>query len=239
MPLAYLLFGVALLAALLLLARWFTRADPATLVAVVKWVGGTLAALVALYLIVSGRGAWLFGLIFFLFPFLRRLLRGGGASFGGFGFPGRERPSPGQSSGVETAYLRMTLDHDSGHMEGTVLQGPFAGRELSSLGLDELLSVLAECARADAQSARVLESYLDRSDYGDWRERMEARERGAGKAAMTPEEAREILGVGADATAEEIKEAHRRLMQAYHPDHGGSTYLAARINLAKEVLLGT
>ncbi len=235
MPLAYLLLGFTLLAVLLLLARWFSRADPATLVAVVKWVGGVLAALVALYLIVSGRGAWLFPLVFVGLPFLRRLLRGGGPAFGGFG---GTRPSPGHSSGVETAYLRMTLDHDSGQMEGTVLRGPFAGRALSSLGLDELLSLLAECARVDAQSAQLIETYLDRGGYDDWRERMDTRERSAGKVAMTPEEAREILGIGEDATAEDIKEAHRRLMQAMHPDHGDSTYLAARINLAKEVLLG-
>ncbi|MFQ5785368.1 MAG: molecular chaperone DnaJ [Alphaproteobacteria bacterium] len=237
MLVAYMLLGVALLGLVLLFARWFVRADPKLLVTAVKWVGGTLAALLAVYLVVSGRAAALLG---FLIPalFLLRRLRTVGSLLGGFA---RSRPTPGQSSSVETAYLRMRLDHDSGEMDGTVLRGPFAGRALSELALDDLLDLLAECARADAQSARVLESYLDRSGHDDWRERMEARERGragVGKTGMTPDEAREILGVAPGATPEEIKEAHRHLMQANHPDHGGSTYLAAKINLAKEVLLG-
>lgn len=233
MFMAYLLLGVVLLGALLLLARWFVRADPATIVTAAKWAGGVLVALIVVYLIVNRRAGAALGLAGAAFLFLRGLRR--------MGHIGRARPSPGQSSNVETAYLRMALDHDSGEMDGTVLQGPYAGRVLSSLDLDELLSLLAECARADHQSLRLLEAYLDRGPHGDWRERMDARERAAGtagQAGMSREEAREILGVAENASTVEIKEAHRRLMQANHPDHGGSTYLAAKINLAKEVLLG-
>ncbi len=243
MAFTYLLFGAIGLAAILLVARLFAKADPATLAAVLKWVGGTLAALLILYLVVRGYGPAAMMMSALAYMMLRRRLSRRPSVVGlfGGGFPGRARPSPGQSSEVETAYLRMTLDHDSGDMTGNVRQGSFAGRELSSLGLDELLTVLAECARADQQSVPLLEAYLDRGPHADWRDRMDARERAAGsvgKAGMTAEEAREILGVGADATPEEIKGAHRRLMQTNHPDRGGSTYLAAKINLAKEVLLG-
>lgn len=233
MFMSYLLLGVALLGVVLLVARWFVHADPAILVTVVKWAGGTLAAFLVVYLIVSGRAGAALGIAGAAFVFLRGLRH--------MGRLGRARPSPGQSSNVETAYLRMALDHDSGEMDGTVLQGPFAGRALSSLDLEELLSLLAECARADHPSLRLLEAYLDRGPHGDWRERMNTREGAAGtagQASMSPDEAREILGVDENSTADDIKEAHRRLMKANHPDHGGSTYLAAKINLAKEVLLG-
>lgn len=56
--------------------------------------------------------------------------------------------------------------------------------------------------------------------------------------AMTAAEAYEVLGLQPGATDEEIRDAHRRLMMAAHPDHGGSDWLATRINQARDVLLG-
>ena len=233
MAYGYLFLGMGLLAALLLLARWFARAEPKTVITAAKWVGGALAVLLALYLVFIGRGGAALGLAALAYVLVRRARAGG--------FARHTRPSPGGSSGIETSYLRMSLDHESGEMDGDVLHGAFAGRTLSSLGLEELLALLAECARADEQSARLLETYLDRGPHDDWRERMAARMRAAdagAMGAMTPEQAREVLGVGRNATAAEIKDAHRHLMQSNHPDRGGSTYLAAEINRAKEVLLG-
>ena len=120
MVFTYMLVGAALLAVILVLARLFAKANPATLAGALKWVGGTLAALLLIFLVVRGFGHIALPLAFLALMMLRRRLgrsrRGG--PFGGFGFPGRAQPTPGQSSAVETAYLRMALEHDSGEMKG-------------------------------------------------------------------------------------------------------------------------
>jgi hypothetical protein len=153
---------------------------------------------------------------------------------------GAKRKSPGQKSGVRTPALEMVLDHDSGRMDGRCLQGRFSGRELSSLVEGELLQFLDELRSMDPQGAVLMEAYLDRS-CGGWRDRKtETREkatRGPKGSTMTANEAYDVLGLKPGAKEEHIRAAHRRLMMKFHPDKGGSTYLAARINEAKEVLL--
>jgi len=137
----------------------------------------------------------------------------------------------------------MSLDHDSGTMTGTVLRGEFAGMRLEELGRADLLALLRECRAEDEEGARLLEAYLDRV-HPDWRDEL-AGERPGGSGSgghpgggdMTVEEAYAILGLGPGADAEAIKEAHRRLMVKLHPDHGGSDYLATKINRARDVLL--
>src|SRR5690625_3207987 len=130
-------------------------------------------------------------------------------------------------------------------MEGTVLEGELRGRRLSELPLEELLRLWVEYRVEDEQSAAVLEAYLDRVQGPEWREQAGAVGEGGSQGssgsrstAMTVEEARAVLGVGPDADEEEIRAAHRRLMQQMHPDRGGSDYLAAKINEARQVLLG-
>ena len=144
-------------------------------------------------------------------------------------------PTPGQNSEVATAFLSMRLNHDTGEMDGTVLRGCFEGRALSELGLRDLLELLAEC-RTDRQSVAVLEAYLDRI-HEDWRDHRRPPP-GPSSDDMSEREARAVLGVEPDASREEIVEAHRRLIQRVHPDRGGSDYLAAKLNAAKDLLLG-
>jgi DnaJ domain len=162
------------------------------------------------------------------------------------GFPGGfpfGRKQAGQKSKVETALLSMELDHDTGAMLGTVRQGSFAGRALSSLSEPELMTFHNQCRAAPDQSQRLLEAWLDRH-HAVWREGWgrgadtgEQASRSSGK--MSREQALQVLGLKADASVSDIRAAHRRLMKDFHPDHGGSDYLAAQINEAKSVLMDT
>ena len=153
-------------------------------------------------------------------------------------------PTPGGNSDVETLYLRMTLEHDSGVLRGTVLDGAHKGRNLDEMPLDDLLDLLRECRVNDPESATILESYLDRVHGANWRgagdgDGADADGRGAraSSGGMTRDQAYNILGLQPGASPDEIREAHRKLLKANHPDRGGSTWLAAQINLAKDILL--
>jgi len=192
-----------------------------------------------LLLLLTGKLHPLFALLAGLVPLAQRLMTLGSLYqwFKSRGGPSPGQQSPGQQSEVATHRLRMTLDHDSGEMHGTVLTGSFAGREIGSLNLGELEDLLSQCATDDPQGHAILEAYLDRY-HGDSR-RSSGRDSpaGTGPDTLTETQAREILGLEAEASREEIITAHRRLMQKLHPDRGGSTYLAAKINRAKDLLL--
>jgi len=136
----------------------------------------------------------------------------------------------------------MELDQRTGAITGRVLRGRYAGRRIENLDQAELIGLWRQCVAEDESGARLLETYLDRL-RPDWRQAASgAGSSGAGAGAsgdiMTREQAYAILDLEPGASAEQIKEAHRRLMMKLHPDHGGSTFLAAQINRAKEFLLG-
>jgi hypothetical protein len=229
----YLIGGVLLLLGLMLLARLFISADPGTLARFVKWGAIALAAAAVIALAVSGRLSMLLALAAALFPMLRRL-----HSLVG----GLRGPSVGGTSEVETPYLRMSLDHDTGAATGTVLRGRFAGLRLDELSRADVLALLRECRVADAEAARLIEAWLDRTDP-EWRD--DARDQDAdaessaprGGGDVTVEEAYAILGLRPGADAAAIKEAHHRLMKQLHPDRGGTDYFAAKLNRARDVLL--
>jgi DnaJ-domain-containing protein 1 len=136
--------------------------------------------------------------------------------------------------------VEMRLDHDTGVMTGSVLAGAYAGSALETLARPELLSLRRELARDDPEGVALLEAYLDRR-FAGWREADEGEPQGRGKGgaggAMSRKEALEVLGLAEGASAAEIIRAHRGLMKKFHPDHGGSTALAARVNQAKDVLM--
>ncbi len=154
------------------------------------------------------------------------------------------KPRRKQISRVETRYLTMKLDINSGSLSGRILRGPLRGKPLKALSFDEGLSLQRECERADQQSAQLLETWLRRTFPDAWEKEQAAAARASARSgngalaeSMSFDEACLILDVTPDASTRAVKEAHHRLMQRVHPDHGGSTYLAAKINQARDRLL--
>lgn len=157
-------------------------------------------------------------------------------------------PSQGASR-VRSAMIEMALDHETGAMDGEVLAGAMEGKKLSELTRPQCEELYRSCLADDPEGARLLEAYLDRRFTG-WRPAGEeyadaggghaggrSRSQGGGTAAMTEDEAYEVLGLQKGASRDDVARAHRSLMKKLHPDHGGSTRLAAKVNEAKEILL--
>jgi len=258
-----LLILVGIIFGVLWLLHWFQHTPPKQVARTLRKVG--LWAVIGLLVlaVATGRLNPIFAAIGALIPVVMRLLQvaqlvpalqrllrslglGGSGLAGGAGpaggTAGGPAAGPGQTSEIRTRFLAMRLDHGSGAMDGDVLDGPFTGRRLSDLGLDELLRMLELYRDQDGQSAAVLEAYLDREHGPDWRDRAGSEGRTAGSAssrggALSESEAWALLGLEPGADAAAIRAAHRRLMQKLHPDRGGSDYLAAKINEAKRVLL--
>jgi DnaJ-domain-containing protein 1 len=228
---ASVLLGVAALVLLLWVLNAFTKTDPKVAARALKISAGTAALAGAVILVALGR-------VGIALPLGIAGLALLGLWPGGMGFGRRARKSPGQVSRVRSAFLEMELEHDTGAMRGRILAGRHEGVGLDALDLTALLGLLAEI---DEESRALLATYLDRRDPG-WREHAKA-DAAAGTAGpprtgpMTQQEAYQILGLEPGASAEEIGRAHRTLMKKLHPDQGGSTYLAARINEAKDTLL--
>lgn len=142
------------------------------------------------------------------------------------------------SSTVTSRFLRMELRHSTGELSGEILEGAHRGENLKNLSLTELVALHRTYAQEDVESARLLVAYMERL-YGDrWQESASSHQQETSQASISRSEAMEILGLPPEATRDEIIAAHRRLIQKLHPDRGGSGYLAAKINHAKDVLLG-
>jgi hypothetical protein len=235
----YFLVGCALLVVILLGLRSLAGADPRKLASALRKAGGAAVLGAAGFLAIRGALPLAIPLAVFGLALVRR---GGGSGLGGIFGSGQK--TPGQKSQVRTDWILMELDHDSGIMDGECLKGRFASRALSSLSDAEAFDLLHELRSNEAQEVALMEAYLDWRLPG-WRDDDEpqpefagSRARGRRGVGMSVEEARAVLGVDANASEGEIRQAHRRLMLKMHPDQGGSNYLAARINEAKEVLLG-
>ena len=233
--------GVVAVVVLYLLLQMFRAANPVVLARWIKIVGGVVALAVAAFTGLRGELAVAIPLGIFGAGLLGWSPFGtsGFSSIGGI-FGGGAQRSSGQASRVRSQFLEMMLDHDSGELSGRIVDGPNAGRSLDEFGLPQLIAMIPAF---DAQSVALLESYLDRR-FPAWRQNAQGdatgrQRRTATSGKMTAEEAYQILGLQPGAGRDDITRAHRTLMKKLHPDQGGSTYLAARVNEAKDTLLRT
>ena len=219
----------------LLALKAYTRASPAFLARFIKRGGGFL--LMALGGLLLARGRLDFGLA----------LGGFGLWLMGLGAPAGMRDAGSGGAGVSrvrSAMIEMELEHATGAIRGMILAGRDEGKRLDALTRPALLELYNTCLRDDPDGARLLEAYLDRR-FAGWRAAGDAhRDAGSGGAprggrsgTITEDEAYEILGLKRGAPAADIARAHRDLMKKLHPDLGGTTDLAARVNEAKDVLM--
>jgi hypothetical protein len=233
------MFLAGLFALYLLLAaiKQFGRLSPADAARLMRKGGFALGALGFLLLLLRGR----FGLLGTLASaFLGAAMKGGSHPFAGAFRSAGIGAGGARISRARSATIEMTLDIDTGAVDGVALAGAFQGRSLSSLARPDCLALYRTCLADDPEGATLLETYLDRR-FAGWRDADEGEAQPRGRArssgAMTRDEAYEVLGLTKGASAEEIIRSHRALMKKLHPDHGGSTALAARVNQAKDVLL--
>jgi hypothetical protein len=236
-----LIAGVVAVILLYSLLQMFRAANPVVLARAIKIGGGVLSLAVAAFTGLKGELAVAVPLGIFGAGLL------GWSPFGtsGFGniagmFGAGAQRSSGQTSRVRSQFLDMRLDHDSGALLGQIVAGPNAGHSLDEFDLPQLTAMISGF---DAESVSLLESYLDRR-FPAWRQNAQGnaaggQSRSASSGKMTNEEAYQILGLQPGAGRDEIGRAHRSLMKKLHPDQGGSTYLAARVNEAKDTLLRT
>jgi ABC-type multidrug transport system fused ATPase/permease subunit len=235
-----LLLGLVMVGAVVLLLKWYVDADVKRLKASLRWTGVLLGLLLIVGLAATGRLGPALGMLVAFMAWLWRvfgwvqMLRQIGGMFGGWRF-GRGGAGASRSD-AQSAFLAMSLDHATGALDGEVLKGRFRGQRLSTLTLPDLKDMLTEVA-AEPDSLSLLEAYMDRR-FPEWREDPQAQANGRVSAPGLDEaEALRILGLAPGATPDDINAAYRRLMAQLHPDRGGSDYLAAKVNAARDLLL--
>jgi len=151
---------------------------------------------------------------------------------------GINMPNMGGST-IRTKSLLVSMDSLTGSISGTVLSGEYNGKLLSELEDDQLLQFYAQCRSNDPEAVQLIETYIvrERAHLSGGHQESASGSGSSIDHEMSIREACDILGVKSDAKKEAIQQAYRMLMKQLHPDRGGSNYLAAKVNAAKDILL--
>ncbi len=248
MPRALIL--VIAIAAILYGIRWFKQNSHKLDKAKIAKISVITLFGVCVILAVTGRAHWLavlaaglvaalqrfLPLLIRFFPLLQQLYKTNQAKT----YQSKTKQQGNQSE-VRTELLLMMLDHDTGQLDGEVLKGPLQGKRLCELDEEQIKGLYRYCEQHDDESVQLLQAYLNKRFGDSWQfdeQAQQRREYTSNDGSMNRQEALSILGLDEGASKSDIKQAHRKLMQKLHPDHGGSDYLAAKVNEAKRVLMG-
>ena len=207
-----------------------------------------LAASILLLLLLTGRIHFLAAVVAAAIPFAKKLpslLRYvplfrylkqqlGGAKDNG----------PENVSTVVTSLLAMSLEQFSGKIDGEILLGEFKGKHLTQLSQPQLFTLYQLASDQYPDSVPVFDAFLKRHIGEEWRKKsaqfgfqFDELNVPVHSSEMDVSQALQILGLTEGASKREVLDAHRKLMQKLHPDRGGSNFLAAQVNTAKDVLL--
>jgi hypothetical protein len=185
----------------------------------------------SIILVASGRMHWLGAGIAALIPLTKGLLAMGLRALPFLRILSRFKSSPSQ---FRTKSLLVTVNFSTKQMSGEVLAGEYTGKILSELTTDEMNVLSASLRANDRESFVLLHAYRMRN--GDSSQESSGEYQPGGYSDLSTEESYKILGLEVNASKDDVAKAHKRLIQRLHPDRGGSDYLAAKINAAKDKL---
>lgn len=191
--------------------------------------GFTLILLSVIFLTVTGRLHWIGAAITAVIPILAFLFRWSRRIFPLLKIFGGIKQKPSQ---FKTKTLQISLNFSTMSMSGKVLKGKFAGKNLQDLNPSEFEELTRDCKLNDKESYALLYAFSAIKGRNDnFQDQNYTKDK---ITDMSEEEAYEILGLENPSSKSEISKAHKRLIQKLHPDRGGSDYLAAKINAAKD-----
>ncbi len=188
----------------------------------------------SLMLVATGRMHWFGAGLAVLVPVLKGAFALGLRALPVLQILSRFKTSPSQ---FRTKSLNVEINFSTRKMDGEVLDGEFAGRRLSQLSTEEAQKLSDSLRDSDRESYILMQAYLMRNGGSGDEQFQQENSSSASFSACSNEEALQILGLESGASKEDIIKAHKRLVQRLHPDRGGSDYLAAKINAAKDQLI--
>jgi hypothetical protein len=153
----------------------------------------------------------------------------------------RRRPRPAaraETSGAprpEATFVEASVEiwtDSQGRAQGRVRRGPCRGMQLDEMDREQCEAQNAYCRQHDYAAAAALEAYIRQRFYAQRRNQTRI------DGTMSRAQAFSILGLTEGASEADIHAAYLAMIKKHHPDHGGSTAAAARVNQAKDLLAG-